>query len=65
MSKHEIIVENPDAPRDVGDQVCGQVLITLPKPKDVTSVEVVFLGKVETCISSGDDKYFYREIIFE
>lgn len=65
MFKHEVIVENPDAPRDVGDKVCGKVLITLSCPKDVTSVEVVFLGFVYTSISSGDNEYSYKEVFFE
>ena len=66
MYKHEIIVEDAEAPRDIGSQVCGKVLIAIPKPRDVTSVEVVFQGYVGTIISDGDDSsYTYKEILFE
>ena len=65
MSKHEVIVENVEVPRSYGDQVCGQILITLPKPKDVTSVEVVFSGIVETNIHGDDVSYHFLEVLFE
>ena len=66
MYKHEIIVEDAEAPRDIGSQVCGKVLISIPKPRDVTSVEVVFQGYVRTTISgSNNSSYTYKEILFE
>ena len=65
MLEHEVIVEDPDAPRDIGDQVCGQTLIALSCPKDVTSVEVVFSGFVETRIPRGKQTKYYKEVFFE
>ena len=51
MYKHEVIIDDTETSCDGGNQVCGKVLITIPKPRDVTSVEVVFKGCVKTIIS--------------
>lgn len=65
MAEHEVILERGDLPYSTAEPIAGNVLITLPKTKTVTSVEVVLMGKVETRWSSGENNYHYSETFLE
>lgn len=65
MSEHEVILERGNVPHSAAEPISGNILITLPSAKTVTSVEVVLMGRVETRWSSGEDNYHYSENFME
>ena len=64
--EHAIVFEGGDGPRDLSKPICGNVLITLPRTKAVTRVEVVFMGKVESeVLWTQEEVYKYEKIFIE